>query len=113
MYGPTNHIVPQGMTGYNPMMRGPDGFFFFSSRRRHTRFDCDWSSDVCSSDLPHIDALAADGLSWTSAFSQASWTRPSVATILTGLYPSSHGAVHKADRLPDREIGRASCRERV
>src|SRR2546430_6597108 len=25
---------------------------FFSSRRRHTRFDCDWSSDVCSSDLP-------------------------------------------------------------
>src|SRR2546430_12412275 len=31
--------------------------FFFSSRRRHTRFDCDWSSDVCSSDLggPEID----------------------------------------------------------
>src|SRR5207237_6837665 len=25
--------------------------FFFSSRRRHTRFKCDWSSDVCSSDL--------------------------------------------------------------
>src|SRR2546430_9593196 len=30
-------------------------FFFFSSRRRHTRFDCDWSSDVCSSDL--VDAV--------------------------------------------------------
>src|SRR5688572_32089650 len=34
-------------------------FFFFSSRRRHTRFDCDWSSDVCSSDLnlepDHLD----------------------------------------------------------
>src|SRR5689334_10949899 len=29
-------------------------FFFFSSRRRHTRWNCDWSSDVCSSDLPHI-----------------------------------------------------------
>src|SRR5690606_40610011 len=31
-------------------------FFFFSSRRRHTRFSRDWSSDVCSSDLeppPH------------------------------------------------------------
>src|SRR5260370_34919027 len=26
-------------------------YFFFSSRRRHTRFKCDWSSDVCSSDL--------------------------------------------------------------
>src|SRR5256886_16864097 len=33
--------------------------FFFSSRRRHTRFDCDWSSDVCSSDL----VTAAAGLS--------------------------------------------------
>src|SRR5256886_9776356 len=31
--------------------------FFFSSRRRHTRFDCDWSSDVCSPDL--IDGSAA------------------------------------------------------
>src|SRR5256886_3312824 len=29
-------------------------FFFFSSRRRHTRFDCDWSSDVCSSDLTSL-----------------------------------------------------------
>src|SRR2546430_5392846 len=37
--------------------------FFFSSRRRHTRFDCDWSSDVCSSDLadqPAWDPLRAE-----------------------------------------------------
>src|SRR5256886_11558377 len=34
-------------------------FFFFSSRRRHTRFDCDWSSDVCSSDLKRQPASAA------------------------------------------------------
>src|SRR2546430_13589145 len=33
--------------------------FFFSSRRRHTRFDCDWSSDVCSSDLARIELLAS------------------------------------------------------
>src|SRR5260370_41859584 len=32
-------------------------FFFFSSRRRHTRFKCDWSSDVCSSDLDPVDNL--------------------------------------------------------
>src|SRR5580698_11383086 len=32
-------------------------FFFFSSRRRHTRLTCDWSSDVCSSDLDRrVDA---------------------------------------------------------
>src|SRR5688572_549705 len=38
--------------------------FFFSSRRRHTRFDCDWSSDVCSSDLivPVIGRLVRKGL---------------------------------------------------
>src|SRR5690606_35716148 len=31
-------------------------FFFFSSRRRHTRFSRDWSSDVCSSDLSTLQA---------------------------------------------------------
>src|SRR5690242_21439952 len=41
--------------------------FFFSSRRRHTRLTCDWSSDVCSSDLlPYMKAWHAkyreDGL---------------------------------------------------
>src|SRR2546429_1709661 len=35
-----------------------DDFFFFSSRRRHTRCSRDWSSDVCSSDL----ALAVQGV---------------------------------------------------
>src|SRR5260370_9982414 len=37
---------------------------FFSSRRRHTRFKCDWSSDVCSSDLAFLskrdEALVID-----------------------------------------------------
>src|SRR5256885_3584593 len=33
-------------------------FFFFSSRRRHTRLQGDWSSDVCSSDLGKLVALA-------------------------------------------------------
>src|SRR5260370_27489834 len=36
-------------------------FFFFSSRRRHTRFKCDWSSDVCSSDLVTINWSLVDG----------------------------------------------------
>src|SRR5690242_21593089 len=37
--------------------------FFFSSRRRHTRLTCDWSSDVCSSDLwccPETAPLSCD-----------------------------------------------------
>src|SRR2546430_8353582 len=36
--------------------------FFFSSRRRHTRFDCDWSSDVCSSDLADRRRCGRGGL---------------------------------------------------
>src|SRR5260221_8404173 len=35
--------------------------FFFSSRRRHTRSLCDWSSDVCSSDLSTADLKALVG----------------------------------------------------
>src|SRR5260370_26671136 len=37
--------------------------FFFSSRRRHTRFKCDWSSDVCSSDLP-VRAASLNEFGW-------------------------------------------------
>src|SRR2546427_5822850 len=37
-------------------------FFFFSSRRRHTRFDCDWSSDVCSSDLARMSGATLAAL---------------------------------------------------
>src|SRR5260370_10823287 len=32
--------------------------FFFSSRRRHTRFKCDWSSDVCSNDYVLTDLIS-------------------------------------------------------
>src|SRR2546427_12548047 len=48
--------------------------FFFSSRRRHTRFDCDWSSDVCSSDLkrpPAGTSYQADkegAMAWTQVY---------------------------------------------
>src|SRR5215204_7116039 len=40
-------------------------FFFFSSRRRHTRSLCDWSSDVCSSDLRPMSSFAG-GVPFTS-----------------------------------------------
>src|SRR5437762_7399568 len=41
--------------------------FFFSSRRRHTRYIGDWSSDVCSSDLWKVVALESDGRRATAA----------------------------------------------
>src|SRR5882762_11973204 len=51
--------------------------FFFSSRRRHTRFKCDWSSDVCSSDLE-----AEDG---PGAFETAVRVRPDLMLVDIGL----------------------------
>src|SRR6266481_7409875 len=44
-------------------------WFFFSSRRRHTRWNCDWSSDVCSSDLEEDSGDHGLGRSRTAATS--------------------------------------------
>src|SRR5436190_23804737 len=79
--------------------------FFFSSRRRHTRSLCDWSSDVCSSDLVGIgianrDDAAAGGVQRVPALNDLG-ERGSHRQL---------GVVGKAD---GHEIGRASCRERV
>src|SRR6266850_37840 len=41
-------------------------FFFFSSRRRHTRLQGDWSSDVCSSDLGELQGEKIDIIPWSS-----------------------------------------------
>jgi arylsulfatase A-like enzyme len=49
---------------------------------------------------PAFDRIAAEGTVFR-AFAQASWTKPSIASLLTGLYPSSHRAVHKPSQLPD------------
>src|SRR5438034_11282896 len=83
--------------------------FFFSSRRRHTRSLCDWSSDVCSSDLA---AHPSRRCYWSS-------TR-SVRDLRGGKLPLSmprpvSKRIHREDgnrRGRDGQIGRASCRER-
>src|SRR2546430_7803915 len=53
LYGHRWYVVLQSYIGCVVVVQC-HFFFFFSSRRRHTRFDCDWSSDVCSSDLIHV-----------------------------------------------------------
>jgi arylsulfatase A-like enzyme len=45
--------------------------------------------------------LSKDGVVFERTYAQASWTRPSIATILTAQYPSVHGTVHKMDFLSD------------
>src|SRR5207247_3533339 len=57
-------------------------FFFFSSRRRHTRSTRDWSSDVCSSDL--IGARGTGGSSGGSAAAVAARLAPGATGTDTG-----------------------------
>jgi arylsulfatase A-like enzyme len=49
---------------------------------------------------PHIDQLAQEGILFTNAFSQSTWTRPSGASILSSYYPSAHGVLTLKDALP-------------
>src|SRR5437868_8059984 len=88
-------------------------FFFFSSRRRHTRSKRDWSSDVCSSDLypwsREVWALLMDKLF-------AAGARLVMFDIVFGASTDADAAFQAAlDKYRDRvvKIGRASCRERV
>src|SRR2546430_12761464 len=87
--------------------------FFFSSRRRHTRFDCDWSSDVCSSDLAkyvyHESVVANLGVShlFPGQLLKDNSKGLSETLVYVGLTYR-----FRMDHNPP-EIGRASCRERV
>src|SRR5260221_8374789 len=91
-----------------------DSSFFFSSRRRHTRSLCDWSSDVCSSDLKYPAGQAV-----------ARMLEAGVACArggdVVGPLRTALEATTKQDLLVyvpfielrlGEEIGRASCRER-
>ena len=49
---------------------------------------------------PNLDAFARDAVRFEQAFANASWTRPSFASILSGRFPSSHGVMAKSDALP-------------
>src|SRR5690606_40416249 len=86
-------------------------FFFFSSRRRHTRFSRDWSSDVCSSDLPASSfgngRPRIVGIGGTTRANSSS--EQALRAVLTRLERA--GAQCDA-YCADNKIGRASCRER-
>src|SRR5207237_3464025 len=92
--------------------------FFFASRRRHTRFKCDWSSDVCSSDLPpglEVSARTAEGeimgvrhralVVEGVQFHPESILTPEGPRLLANFLKETAGE-------RGEQIGRASCRER-
>src|SRR5207253_6918359 len=82
--------------------------FFFSSRRRHTRWPRDWSSDVCSSDLAHLEKpVTKEALD--EAFAKI---RGFVERRNKSLLVIEDDEVQR-NAIVELKIGRASCRERV
>src|SRR5256885_10262569 len=90
-----------------------DVVFFFSSRRRHTRLQGDWSSDVCSSDLADVRrALTGETFSSTVEIFGVvfeAWYSP-----VRDVDGRVAGVIGVGTDVSERcQIGRASCRERV
>src|SRR5256885_4512398 len=88
-------------------------FFFFSSRRRHTRLQGDWSSDVCSSDLRVVgvlELLPPAGQAFIDLADVGAQAHEVEARAKARL---GHQAERRGARALVKEIGRASCRERV
>src|SRR2546427_12785036 len=91
-------------------------FFFFSSRRRHTRFDCDWSSDVCSSDLVEFDRIVIEttGLADPGPVAQTFFMDDEIAeTYLIDSILTLVDAKHANQQLDDRQEARRSEERRV
>src|SRR5205085_5835524 len=84
-------------------------YFFFSSRRRHTRFDCDWSSDVCSSDLEY--PITALSLAINSTVPNHTYKTAGIKInasnyVLSGCTPISNGYCLRSE---ERRVGK-ECR---
>src|SRR5690606_40553872 len=91
-----------------------DYIFFFSSRRRHTRFSRDWSSDVCSSDL-ELEQTGKIPRGWIAgAYNVEEWRVKGGNWVKLRDVSLSYnlGSIKQLKDLTIK-IGRASCRERV
>src|SRR2546427_4928941 len=81
-------------------------FFFFSSRRRHTRFDCDWSSDVCSSDLAGGGALLERHLREAAQLAAVQALGAAFAQDVDGAHADAQMLVHALAEEVDRKSTR-------
>ena len=59
---------------------------------------------------PHLDRFAREHIRFDGAFTQAPWTKPSMATLFTSLYPSQHGVLSHPERQVD---GKIATRENI
>jgi arylsulfatase A-like enzyme len=89
---PRTEVIPAGLR------EQPNILFIVADTLRADHLSC---YGYAENQTPYIDALARDGVLYRQMSAQTSWTKPSVATMLTSLYPSSHRVVANRDVLPD------------
>lgn len=94
--GPSGSSPPAGVRG---LLAGQDCLLIVMDSLHAAHLGCYGSPRETS---PSIDALAASGVRFSNARSNAAWTLPSTATLFTGLYPETHGLEFDMDSQPIR-----------
>src|SRR5690606_40946004 len=85
--------------------------FFFSSRRRHTRFSRDWSSDVCSSDLSGLPLSFDLILNRSLGLALSRPARCMIRSAVVASPLNDHSASNTLARSEERRVGK-ECRSR-
>src|SRR5690348_17723091 len=119
--------MPSNTVSCGPWRLTRMAVFFFSSRRRHTRWTGDWSSDVCSSDLGQSEQALGKRVALVTAHRGLLVEDRAQELFHHGVAPRHHldpgqrvefirgeaAATVRQGFAHARKIGRASCRERV
>jgi arylsulfatase A-like enzyme len=107
-------VVPPGAAGCGTRDAGdrPNILFITLDTTRADRLSC-YGYPLPTS--PRLDALASESILYTRARSTTSWTLPAHASMFTGKYPSSHGAMEDENgdlvftdanlNIPDERLG--------
>ncbi|MCA9509895.1 MAG: sulfatase-like hydrolase/transferase [Myxococcales bacterium] len=98
VFGPHAAAKPGGAGVPAHLAERPNLVLVMVDTLRADHLDCYGASDVAT---PHLCAVARDGGTIFNAFSHASWTKPSTASLVTSLLPSTHNGMSKPSRLSD------------
>ena len=98
---PAATVAPAALRRPSPVKRPRNVIIYLVDALRADHLGCYGYGKPVS---PHIDAFAREATLFRHAVAQSSWTRPSVATILTGLLPRTHGVHRRRHALASQAV---------
>jgi arylsulfatase A-like enzyme len=105
LVGPVIRTVPRAKAsrpfGRDAGQEPPDVFIYLIDTLRTDHLGCYGHPGNVS---PHIDAFAEDGVLFERAIANSPWTKPSVASLFTGVWPATHNVVAKGQSLPGEAL---------